>query len=156
MLRGRCFPIITCGYNARSLLPSCCQICGCQDIIIIFVPLFFMWRCKTSACGGAFISSVLLSHVVDICFHLWCFQVPCDGQAPLDVECAVEDSAVCAANGCDLHQNAICTLNGLRCVHMDQPIIDGNQCRCCDYKVRFLCPGNGFLLYVWSYSLTLL
>ena len=48
---------------------------------------------------------------------------------------------MCAANGCAKEQVMSCKVKGLICLHAKQPKLNGEQCQCCDYKVRYLCPG---------------
>ena len=58
-----------------------------------------------------------------------------------------------------------CKVKGLKCLHREQPELNGEQCQCCDYKVRYLCAGmllcliqevqvlyNEYLFYtMWPY-----
>ena len=76
------------------------------------------------------------------------FQVPCGGELPLDVECVVADDSVCAEYGCDQNQNSVCSVEiGLACTHANQPQSNGNDCKCCDYKVRFLCSAGKLIFH---------
>ena len=69
------------------------------------------------------------------------FQAPCGGETPLDIQCKIADRSGCAVNGCAKEQVLSCKVKGLICLHAKQPELNGEQCQCCDYKVRYLCPG---------------
>ena len=60
----------------------------------------------------------------------------------MDIQCKIADRSGCAANGCAKEQVLSCKVKGLTCLHAKQPELNGEQCQCCDYKVRYLCPGT--------------
>ena len=66
---------------------------------------------------------------------------------PKKIKCKKADNSVCKANGCGVKQVFECNVDyGLKCLHADQPVRNGEQCMCCDWKVKFLCPeGMKFL-----------
>lgn len=68
----------------------------------------------------------------------------------MDVECEVADSSVCEAHGCDQNQEFECSVDfGLRCAHANQLPRDEHECKCCDYKIKFLCPTGKMLDRLW-------
>ena len=100
--------------------------CSCRSFITEMLSLFSFW-----------FSIFLVSFYAPYCE----FQLPCGGETPLDIKCKIADLSVCAANGCDKEQVMSCKLKGLTCLHGKQPELNGEQCKCCDYKVRYLCAG---------------
>ena len=84
--------------------------------------------------------SLVLSflHVHAVCCD---FQAPCGEETPLNIQCKIANRSGCAGNGCAQEQVMSCKMKGLTCLHAKQPELNGEQCQCCDYKVRYLCPG---------------
>ena len=94
----------------------------------------------TVTCYSLCLYSLVLSFVH--VHAVWCdFQAPCGEETPLDIQCKIANRSGCAGNGCANEQVMSCKMKGLTCLHVKQPELNGEQCQCCDYKVRYLCPG---------------